>query len=135
MTEKLQQKEKSEKRPKYKIQLKCLRASSNPDVPTEVSEIGTIIEELLNEKINQGPLANSIIWRIEYDTICGNDDYTLYITVSCEIIEGLSVHSRYALTTPIYRDIKEDHRRGFLEELTNHLIESLYIQIGKNIKN
>ena len=107
MTEKLQQKEKSEKRQKYKIQLKCLRASNNPDVPTTVSEIGSIIEELLYEKINQGPLANSIIWRIEYDTIRGDDDYTLYITASCEIIEGLSVHSRYALTTPIYRDVEE----------------------------
>ena len=80
-------------------------------------------------------MANSIIWRIEYDTICGNDDYTLYITASCEIVEGLSVHSRYALTTPIYRDVAADKRKGFLEELTNHLIESLYVQIGKNIKN
>ena len=135
MNEKMQQKERSEERRKYKIQLKCLRASDNPDVPETVSEIGTIIEGLLYEKINQGPLSNDIIWRIEYDTICGNDDYTLYITASCEIIEGLTVHSRYALTTPMYREVAEDKRKGFLEELTNHLIESLYVQIGKNIKN
>nr|DAR69112.1 MAG TPA: hypothetical protein [Caudoviricetes sp.] len=135
MTEKLQQKEKSEERKKYKIQLKCLRASNNTDVPETVSEIGTIIEGLLYEKINMGPLSNDIIWRIEYDTIPGNDDYTLYITASYELVEGLSVHSRYALTTPIYRDVIEDKRKGFLEELTNHLIESLYIQIGKTIKN
>lgn len=115
--------------------MKCLRASNNTDVPETVSEIGTIIEGLLYDKINQGPLSNDIVWRIEYDTICGNDDYTLYITASYELVEGLTVHSRYALTTPIYREVSKENRKGFLEELTNHLIESLYVQIGKNIKN
>ena len=115
--------------------MKCLRASNNTDVPETVSEIGSIIETLLYEKISQGPLSNDIIWRIEYDTIPGNDNYTLYITASYELVEGLSAHSRYALTTPIYRDVIEDKRKGFLEALTNYLIESLYVQIGKTIKN